>query len=245
MPYESTDGYEPGSMEDDVFLSDVPVSLILESIKEQFEDPTSDIKTDYVSTFIDTWDYSKEECEDDDELRQLRQIKNNFYREIMKLFRENLNLGFPNFEDLSEDSQDDLIKFTYRYFILHIRKNFSHLVQNYIDQNREEILSICDKKKDVTTLAYKKDIDDPDDLLIITNIPEIVNHITQMDFDVEDFLTLSMGKHDYECEYVNQAYDDVMITGNFVEPYKNYVDSTFKSELIDKVRTKYFKKRIR
>lgn len=243
MPYESTDGYEPGSMEDDVFLSDVPVSLILESIKGQFDDPTSDIKTDYVSTFIDTWYYSKEECEDEDEVRQLYQIRTNFYVEMMKLFRETLNLGFPNIDDISDEGvQDDLIKFTYRYFILHIRKNFSHLVQNYIEKNRDEILSICDKKKDVTTLAYKKDIEDPDDLLILSNIPEIVDYVLDKDFDVDEFLKLSMGKHDYECEYVDGAYDDFQITGNFVEPYTNFVDNTFKSELIDKVRTKYFKK---
>lgn len=242
MPYESTDGYEPGSMEDDIFLSDVPPSVMLESIKTQFDDPTLDNKTDYVTTFIDTYDSSKEECADEDEEKQLREIKDKFYAEIRYLFRDNFNLGFPDFEDLSESEQDSLIRFSYRYFILHMKKNFSHLVQNYIDQNRDEILNICEKKKDVTTLAYKKDVTDPDDLLILSNIPAIVRYVLGAEFDVDQFLELSMGKHDYECEYVNQAYDDVRITGNFIEPYMKQIDQTLISDISDKVRSKMFKR---
>lgn len=242
MQYESTDGYEPGSMEDDIFLSDVPPSVMLESIKTQFDDPSLDNKTDYVTTFIDTYESSKEECEDEDEEKQLREIKNKFYAEIRHLFRDNLNLGFPDFEDLSESEQDGLIRFSYRYFILHMKKNFSHLVQNYIDKYKDEVLGICEKKKDVTTLAYKKDISDPNDLLILSNIPAIVRHVLAVEFDVDEFLELSMGKHDYECEYVNQAYDDVRITGNFIEQYMNQIDQTMISDIADKVRSKIFKR---
>ena len=242
MQYESTDGYEPGSMEDDIFLSDVPPSVILESIRTQFEDPSLDNKTDYVTNFIDTYDSSKEECADDDEVNQLHDIKNNFYAEIRHLFRTNLNLGFPDFEDLGESEQDELIRFSYRYFILHMKKNFSHLVQNYIDKHRDDILNICEKKKDVTTLAYKKDISDPDDLLILSNIPAIVRHVIAVEFDVDEFLELSMGKHDYECEYVNQAYDECRITGNFIEQYMERIDQTMIADISDKVRSKVLKR---
>ncbi len=242
MSYESTDGYEPGSMEDDIFLSDVPPSVMLESIRTQFDDPTLDNKTDYVTTFIDTYDSSKEECEDEDEVKQLREIKENFYAEIRQLFRDNFNLGFPNFEDQSESGQDSLIRFSYRYFILHMKKNFSHLVQNYIDNNRDEVLSICEKKKDVTTLAYKKDASDPDDLLILSNVPTIVRYVLGMEFDVDDFLELSMGNHDYECEYVDQAYDDVRITGNFVSQYMKMIDQVLIQDISDKVRSKLLKR---
>lgn len=245
MRYEGTDGYQAECLEDDIFLSEVPVSLIKESIHEQFDNPLIN-KTDYVSNFIDVCEVSREQLDDEDmdgdDKNALRHIREDFYVYLRQLFRDYLNLGFPNFEDLSEDEQDELMRNTYRYFILNIKKNYSRMVTHYIDSHKSEIESICEQKKDVTTMAYKKSIKNEYDLLVISNIYTVVPHILDSDIDVDEFLRNSCGKNDCECEYVMDAYDRFLITGNFIDRYREMIGSDLRATIANKVREKILKR---
>lgn len=243
MAWETNEGYEPQSLEDDIFLSDIPVPLTLENLKSQFENPI-DNKNDYISVFIDDYIYSREQCVDEDELAQLRDIRNGFYVEVMKMFKKYLNIGLPDFEDKSEDEQDLLIKGVYRYFIINIKRNFNQYIMNYIEENKKELLSICERKKDITTLAYKKELDDPEYLAIIANIHDVITTALEDDVDVEDFLRLSDKHHEWENSFINASYDDCSITGNFVDKYKAIIanNEEYRSDLDVKIRNKIFKK---
>lgn len=240
--YEGTDGYQAEALEDDIFLSEVPVSLIKESIQEQFLDPMQN-KTNYVSTFIDTYKVSVEQADDEDDLPYLRELKAEFYLFLRQLFRQHLSIGFPDFEDRDEDEQDQLMLCSYGYFILNIRKNFKRLALDYIDTYKDKVEEICVKHKDVTTIAHKKDIENEYDLLVLSNVYTIVESMMEdEDIDVDEFLRGSRGKNDYECEYVEEAYDDLKITGNFIEAYKEMLPRDFITNIATKVREKILKR---
>lgn len=239
MSYESMDGYEPQSLEADVFLSDVPISLIKENIKSQFDSPMNN-RMDYVTTFIDNYDFSKEQCTDDDELKVLRGAKDDLFSFIRSLFWDYLGISFPDFEDRDEDDQDELIRCTYRYFIINMKKNFVNMVLHYIDERKEEVLGICVKKKDVTTLAYKKQISNPDDVLILSNLNNVVKHVISSEIYADDFIRYSRRNNDYEGEYIETAFDEDKITGNFVPEYCRMVKSQLDIEIVNKVRQKIF-----
>lgn len=241
MTYETSEGYEPSSLEEDIFISDIPIGLTKENIKSQFQNPM-DNDIDYITTFIDSYDYSLENCEDPDEKSQLMTLRDDFFNFVRELFQEYMGIGFPDFDEHDSETQNDLILCAYRYFIINIRKNFVHLVLNYIDKRKNSVLELCDKKKDVTTLAYKKEIQDPDDLLIISNINEIVRFIINSEFDVGEFLSLARKKNDYEAEYVDQAYDDVRITGNFTSRYRSMFDDEYLVSIVNKIRQKILKR---
>ena len=241
MTYETNDGYEPSSLEEDIFISDIPIDLTKENIKYQFQNPM-DNDIDYITTFIDSYDFSMENCGDPDEKKRLIELRDDFFSFVRTLFKEYLDVGFPDFEDHDMETQNDLILCAYRYFVINIKRNFVHLVLNYIDKRKNSVLELCDKKKDVTTLAYKKEIQDPDDLLIISNINEIVRFIINSEFDVGEFLSLARKKNDYEAEYVDDAYDNVHITGNFTSKYRSMFDDEYLVSIVNKIRQKILKR---
>lgn len=238
--------YEPTELDDEIFLSQVPLQLIENSINQQFEDPLEYRKKDYIQSFITKYDYSKEYMEDDDELVQLDLFHEEFLVFLEKVFEEKLSIGFPDLDTMDEEDQHELVHLTYRFFIKNIKKNFINVVMNYIEDHRKDIQNFYEKKKDVTSLTFKSEIDDETDVIILANLIEIIHNI--LDFveencDVDDFLKLCQDDEVVlETEFVKSAYDRVDITGNFIESYVDMVDENFISVIQSKVRNKILKK---
>ena len=55
-----SENYKPTPIESDIFLSDVPLDLMQENIADPFADPL-EYNTDYISVFIDKYEFSKDE----------------------------------------------------------------------------------------------------------------------------------------------------------------------------------------
>ena len=243
--------YVPNNIVTDTFLSELPVSLIKENIKVQFKEPLEH-KTDYVSVFIDKYNYLMDTLSEDDDdidyeesLDELNRLRGDFITFMEKRFFKKLNIGIVDFEDLSNDEQNEKIKMLYSYFILNIKKNFTNLVLNYISEFKRSLLSSVNKskKKDVTSLSLKKEITSQDDIDIIANLGEIVNLVLEGEIDLDRFISMSeSNKNAVECEWLKDQYENFLLTGNFVEKYKKMIDNDFKYELEISVRNKILKK---
>lgn len=237
--------YKPNDISSDMFLSEIPLSLMKENIISQFNDPLEHRKKDHITTFIAMYKYSEEnvdayEDEDEDHIVELR---DDFYVFIRNLFEEYLGLGFNNFEDLSKDDQDDLIHFTYRFFLINIKKNFISYLRTCIDDEKDNYVYDEDKKKDVTSLSFKKEVTDERDIYILSNLGDIIDDILHRDITVDDFLDKCDDEEScMETRFVKAKFDDFEITGNFVEKYIDMIDSDFKSEIESKIRNKILKK---
>ena len=103
--YDNTDD------EEELFLSEVPISLLQHSIETQFDDPLENRKIDYIQSFINKYEFSKENMLDDD-LEMLELSRDEFLKFIENIFSDYLNVGFTNLEDMGEDDQHDLIHLT-------------------------------------------------------------------------------------------------------------------------------------
>lgn len=236
--------YSPNDIDSDRFLSDVPVSLMKENIKAQFKDPLENRKKDHISTFISMFNYSKDNYDvyEDEDLDNAIELKDEFYAYIIELFRIYLGIGFNDFEDLSDDEQNELIHYTYRFFIINIKKNFVCLILNYIEKHRDEYFD-DDKKRDVTTLTFKREVTDPADVYILSNLATIINEILAEDIDVDDFFD-NCDDNDYclETRFVSKQFDEFRLTGNFVKKYIEMLDKDFISSIESKVRNRILKK---
>lgn len=236
--------YSPNDIDSDRFLSDVPVSLMKENIKAQFKDPLENRKKDHISTFISMFNYSKDNHDvyEDEDLDNTIELKDEFYAYIIELFRIYLGIGFNDFEDLSDDEQNELIHYTYRFFIINIKKNFVCLILNYIEKHRDEYFD-DDKKRDVTTLTFKREVTDPADVYILSNLATIINEILAEDIDVDDFFD-NCDDNDYclETRFVSKQFDEFRLTGNFVRKYIEMLDKDFISSIESKVRNRILKK---
>ena len=99
-----------------------------------------------------------------------------------------------------------------------------------------------DKMKDVTTLSFKKEVTDPEDISILGNLSSIIDEILSQDIDLDLFFDTCDNESTLETRFVSKAYDDAKITGNFIQPYIDMIDSDFKSGIESKIRNKILKK---
>ncbi len=235
-------GYNPNEVDSEIFLSDIPLSLMKETIRNQFEEPLEYRKNDYLQTFFNKYEFTKENMTEDDE-EEVEELYSGFISFMEEIFKEFLGIGIPNLDDMSEEEQEEIIRFIYRYFIIDIRKNFVNVIYNYIKERKEKIAERMDKKKDVTYLSLKKYVDDEDEIVILSNLGEVINDILSEEFTIDEFFKYSRtDKNELEIDFVSDRYDTCDITGNFVSNYINMVDEELKMEIECKVRNKILKK---
>lgn len=237
--------YEPTSIDDEVFISDIPLSLWKDIITSQFDNPLENRKKDYVKSFFTKYDNAIENTLEDD-LPDLEQEREDFLRFMLDTFRQYLGIGFPEIDNMAEYDQNDLIHLSYRFFIKNIKKNFINVVLNYIHEHEEDIYNSYDEKNDVTATNFRYEVLDEKDIIILSNLGSIIQSILDHlyeDGDVDEFLHLvKTDEVVLETEFVSDKYDLIDITGNFVPQYVNMVDSEFKVEIESKVRNKILKK---
>lgn len=237
--------YEPNDIESEEFISEAPVNLLKENIKAQFEDPLEYRKKDYITSFITMYRYSRDNADayEDEDRESVIELRDNFYIFMQDMFRDYLGLGFVDLSDMSSNDQDDVIHYVYRFFLINIRRNFVTLVLNYIEKNRDQYeVEDPEARHDVTSLSFKKEITDPVDIYILSNLHTVVEDILAQDIDVDDFFDNCDSEDTLETRYVKQLFEDCKVTGNFVESYIEMLDASFISTIETKVRNKILKK---
>lgn len=241
--------YQPNDIESDQFLSEVPMALMEENIKAQFANPMEYRKKDHITTFLGMYYYSlgeiNPEAEDmDAEADNLMMLRDEFYTFMRKIMEQYLGLGFVNFEEKSKSEQDRVIHYTYRFFISNIKKNFVCLIMNYLDRNRKLYTDQEDvKRKDITTLALRKEEVDPTDIYIIANLYSLIQEILAEEIDVDEFLENCDDEESFlETRFVKEQFDQFELTGNFVPKYIKMISPDFMSEIETKIRNRILSK---
>lgn len=237
-----SDVFDTSEIDNELFLSSIPLNLIEEAIKSQFDDPLEYRKTDYIQSFLNKYQFSLDNMYEEDQ-NELNELHDDFIEFIKTIFYEYLSIGMPNIEDRPEEYQHQLIHYAYRYFITNIKKNFTSLIINYIDRNKDEISNLFVKKKDVIYLNFKSEISDEFDVLLLSNLSSIIEHILTEEYDVDKFFELTTNDElSVELEFVKKAFNEFDLTGNFIQSYITMVDKYFRNELESKVRNKILKK---
>lgn len=237
--------YRPSEIEDEMFLSDVPLSITKHAIESQFRNPLENRKKDYVGSFIDRYNYTIKTLDHDDDPDEKEQADvwfDAFIGFMVEIFDSFLDIGFPEIEDASRDDQGELIHLTYNFFIRDAKKNFSNLITNYINDHKDEIVEDLPEIKDVTSVSFKSETIKEDDVMILSNLERVIYDILNIDFNVDEFLELCQGNsYSLEREFVTNKFDEFEIVGNFYRPYVSMLDSEFRTELQSKVRNKILK----
>lgn len=238
-------GFEPVDLDDELFLTEVPLDLLKETIRAQFDDPLENRRSDYIQSFITKYTFSRENGHEDDQY-VYDEIYDEFIRFMEEIFEEKLGVAFPEINSMDDEDALELLQLACRFFIKNIKKNFTTLLKNYVDNNRPTILSKLEQKKDVTTLSFRTEIDDEDDILIISNLGivigdylnEVANH-----YDVDQFLEGCVGDSlCLETEYVSSKYAQFKMVGNFVEKYVGMINLQFRYKLESSIRNHILKK---
>ena len=201
--------YFPMDIDDELFLTDVPLNVIENSLSTQFDDPLEYRKNDYVQSFITKYNFSRENYREED-LMDLDSIRDEFVSFMLEKFDTYFNVGFVDFDSLDEEHQHEAIHIIYRFFIKNIKKNFVNITWNYIQKRKKEIQEIVEKKKDVTTAAFKQEINNEYDIQVLSNMSKIIDYVfaqMRLSDDVDIFFKWCQGD-DYilELEYIKMMY---------------------------------------
>lgn len=236
------DEYTPTDLEDEVFLSKLPVGIIEDCIRSQFEEPYEYRKRDYFETYMDKYNVTEEYGTEMDIL-EAEEAHDGFIVFMQELFQEFLHIGFDNLDEKSADDQIYMLQMTTRFFIRMVRKNFTNLIMNYLDKYPDIYLDLPDRK-DVTYHNYKNEGISKDDIKILSNLNYVVTTVLEKDFDIDEFFDLvSSDDYSLERDYVRRQFDEFNITGNFVRPYIDMVsDESFIITLESRVKNKILKK---
>lgn len=216
------DNYEPiSTTEADDMLADLPFDLIKASIEEQIEDPMSN-NTNYIQHIIDKCDVCKDVFENnEDAIATIDNALHEFFVDIIKAIDERFGMSIDLNEIAGSHDLNEIAVVLYEFFILRYRKNIYKYIKHYIKRHKESLVDYYSGKstRDVTTLSNKNVVKDPDDLVIIANLPSIINYIVGLDITTFDFVDLCAGKSNYNARVIKGLIAANQIIGNFVTPY--------------------------
>ena len=180
---------------------------------------------------------------DEDELEALEGLNENFISFMLHMFDKYLNIGINDIDQLEVEDQHELIHLTYRFFIKNMKKNFVNVIINYLDEKKKEICEDLPKKKDVTFNIFKEEIENEDDVVILSNLDRVIDLVLSTDFDVDEFLQLCEGDgSSLENEFVRDKFEDFTLVGNFIIKYVNMISDDFKIDLESKIRNRILKR---
>lgn len=211
---------------DEDFMSEVPLSIIENSIENQFDDPLEYRKKDYISDFISKYNYMKQNELDIDE-GNIDNFHDDFMRFITNIYEEKLDLAFPDIDNMSDDDQHELIHLAYVFFIRKIKKNFVTIICKELDDHKSELAENLDRRKDITYNTFKEEIGDEEYASIISNLGSVIETILRKinkEYDVDKFFEMcDYGEVSVEREAIIEAFDNFSITGNFIPKYTDMV----------------------
>lgn len=220
--YYDQDNYDlSSSVETGGLLAELPFELIKESIMEQIADPMS-TNINYIDTIVDKCNmYLEEYSDDEDVVNEVNEQLRDFFVTIITEIDNKFSLGLDINDISSYTNFVEIGEVIYKYFILRYKKNITKFITKFIFSNKKTICGYyADKtKKDVSTLAFKKQIKNPDDLCILTNLPSIMRYIIELDIEPLQFVELSSGQDNYEAGIIKQLIKSGKLIGDFYEQY--------------------------
>lgn len=236
--------YEPSDLDGEIFLSDAPLSLLMRAIQTQFDSPAEYRRKDYIDSFITKYQFCRDHQEDEGE--EFKEEIDEYYAQFVSfmqdLFENYLSVGFPRLDNIGDEDALELLHLTYRFFIKNIKKNFLHLIINYLNENKERIISELEDHHDVTIINFKEQEISDEDSLILSNLDIVVQDILSMEFSVDDFFKYTEDIDYLEGDFVCDQYEKFEITGNFVPKYVAMTDIDMHQWLETRVRNSILSK---
>lgn len=234
------------NIETEMLLSDLPLELIKENIKLQVASPLT-TTVNFMTTVSDKFDTIQEiYSENPEAMANLKSISIDFYGFVNNKIDDAFDLGI----DIDESSLGQLRSVStslYEFLVLRYKENITKFLIKYIKRNKKALAKQFEhyqKKKDVTSISLKRKLKDKESVLIIANLPEIIDHIISLEIDGDEFLDY-VGDGYYEAELILDLIDASRMSGDFVPQYLNKIKSNHVDTLDEiqaDVRVKLLKK---
>ena len=221
-------------------IKNVHRELIKESILLQISEAFSS-SADYVETFNEQIESTLEEQGVDIETcsGSVRSACLDFYCEVMNAISDEFSLDcdLDTIRDKGFDYCKNACEAMYSFFIIRRKKNIKNMYVGFILKNMKNIVSEYEaykKKKDVTTVSIKKKVPDSNMALILSNIDQIIGHVSSLDLDMLDMIKyLNMDKFDNEV--INELMELSLINSAYQSIYFEPMQKSYQDEAYDEI----------
>lgn len=234
-------------LEIDTLLSDLPFDLIRENVKEQINDPLWS-NVNYINVILEKRDLLRKQYDNNsDALKSIDNQIYDFFRFIITEINDKFDLGI-DVDDFETEEAIEYGEIFYNFFILRYKKNISKFITKFIVKNKKvfvEKFENVEKKRDVTQISLKKQIKNKDELIILSNLPEVIKFIFYLDIDNLDFIKYCCRDDLYEAIKIKDLIITARLTGNFVREYMTLIKDKYDNildEILTEVRYKIIKK---
>lgn len=235
----------------DIILSELPLSMIMDIIKEQIEDVGSNT-VNYMEVMIDRHSIVLDDCDDDPDLKsRVYEEMIDFYTKIIELIAEKFALSL-NYDDNDAFVVQELCKVLYAFFVLGYVKFPSKFLYKYIKAHKDgdeiqQYVGEMIKSKDVTTTRFKKGLKFKNKAIVA--IISCINDITRSlleggGFTNEEFLEYAISPTTFYGHKMAEYVEEGVIESGFVEEWFNNILSNEDTvdTVTNKVKSKIYKK---
>jgi hypothetical protein len=243
MRYDS-DYYDLSSVNmNDELLSDFPLDLIKENIYEQISNPLMS-STNYFNIVMEKYNIIKHNFSDNpDDFKNFENVIIDFCNDVLNSISEKYNLGIDNIDTPELFPTTEAV---YNYFILNYKRNVVRFFYSYITDNRNTLAESYEKmakKKDVTTLNYKRQLKEREDVIILSNLSSIVSYIKSIQIESLDFVDMTTESDDIDDRTIELLINRGMMNGDFVNDYLDIVfdyNDNVLDEIVNELQLKLY-----
>lgn len=196
-------------------LTQIPFSLIAESISEQVKDPVN-VSMNYLSVIIDKSDIAAKDASDEDSAT-IQDALSEFLIEVIGQISDSFDLGVDLNALNNPNEIRELAESLYEFYIVFYRQNLAQFITNYINEHKKDLYELFDAEKvDVSSLRWKKLLKDrPEDVVILSNLPHITKYIIDLDIEPAEMLRLANEGDDYAPEYIRtMIFQGILLGGS-------------------------------
>lgn len=222
----------------DLLLVDMPLDLIKETIRDQINDPIES-NVNYIESVLDKYkELVLAYGENQDTLVSIRAIIIDFFSFII----DRLSIRFDMSIQVDYNDVNETIRIgsaLYNFLILSYKKNISKYITKFINKNKKSLVDQFEgnvKRKDVTSIAVRKKTKNKDDVAILSNLPNIIKYIMNLDIEPVDFLKYVSNDENYEANIIKNQIVLGNITGNFAASYIAIINNEY-DYILDEVQT--------
>lgn len=219
--FQSED-YEPiTNLETELLLTEMPLEVIKENLKVQINNPLS-TRVNFLEPMLDKFRVIQDELGDNPEaMQELKSIRVNLFGFLIDALNDAYDLDVEYDPDNGGETQT-IGYALYTFLILRYKKNITRFLYKYIKRNKKSLAQEFEsyqKKKDVSSLTIKKKIKDKNTILIISNLPEIINYVINLEVSAPDFFEYLDDDDLFEVQTIQQLMNSGKMSDSFIDKY--------------------------
>ena len=233
-----TQELETESVEIQSLLDALSLDMMKDNITNQvYADSPSN--TNFLDIVLDKFNVIlSDDSIDESDKSEIKSQMIDFCADLVAVISDEFGLGINVLGD-DYESHVTLLSALYEVLVMYRYEFVETFFVNYIRANSSMLISslgLSDSSKDISTIAYKKKNMSDEDVIILSNLGDIISYITNNGLaDCDEFLTFASSGEE-SISNLSSYYEDGTVCGDFTNTLLNTVVGVYDSNNFTNLR---------